>query len=241
MPAIFVHGVPETHRTWDGVRSHLSRKDVIAVDMPGFDAPVPPGFDATKEAYAEWLIGEILQVGEPVDLVGHDWGSLLTLRVAALRPDLIRTWTGGAGAVHPDYTWHDVARIWQTPGMGEQFMQGMTADTMKAALTGAGVPDAEADVMASHIDDPMKDCILKLYRSAVDVGKEWYGEIVAKIPRGGLLIWGAGDIYMQLSFAEMLAKDIGARLEVLPDTGHWWPVQRPAEVARLLEAHWANV
>jgi pimeloyl-ACP methyl ester carboxylesterase len=78
MPAVFVHGVPETHIIWDPIRSHLSRKDVIAVDMPGFGAPLLAGFDSTKEAYAAWLIAEIEKIGEPVDLVGHDWGSLLT-------------------------------------------------------------------------------------------------------------------------------------------------------------------
>ena len=49
----------------------------------------------------------------------------------------------------------------------------MTADALKAALIGAGVPQAAADQMGSQIDDTMKDCILKLYRSAVNVGKEW--------------------------------------------------------------------
>jgi pimeloyl-ACP methyl ester carboxylesterase len=119
-------------------------------------------------------------------------------------------------------------------------MQGMTPETGSVALAGAGVPEADAREMASHIDDTMKDCILKLYRSAVDVGKEWYADIVANIPRGGLLIWGADDPYMQVKFAEMMAKDIGARVEVLPETGHWWPVQRPAEIAQLLEGHWAE-
>ena len=59
MPAVFVHGVPETHIIWDPIRSHLSGKDVVAVDLPGFGAPLPAGFDATKEAYAAWLIAEI--------------------------------------------------------------------------------------------------------------------------------------------------------------------------------------
>ncbi len=49
MPAVFVHGVPETHLIWDPIRSKVSRKDTIAVDLPGFGAPVPSGFGATKE------------------------------------------------------------------------------------------------------------------------------------------------------------------------------------------------
>ena len=52
----------------------------------------------------------------PVDLVGHDWGSLLVQRVVSLRPDLIRTWACGNGPVDTEYVWHDMAQQWQTPG-----------------------------------------------------------------------------------------------------------------------------
>jgi nitrogen regulatory protein PII-like uncharacterized protein len=63
--------------------------------------------------------------------------------------------------------------MWQTPEVGEQVMKAMTADALKAALIGAGVPRAAAGEIASQIDDTMKGCILTLYRSAVNVGKEW--------------------------------------------------------------------
>lgn len=239
MSAVFVHGVPETHLIWDNLRARLSRKDHLAVDLPGFGSPVPGGFDAHMNSYADWLVAEIEKIGEPVDIVGHDWGSLLTIRVASLRPDLIRTWTGGSGAIHPDYVWHDLAKVWQTPAMGEQFMTGMTGDTLKAAITAAGVPEADADQMAARIDDTMKDCILKLYRSAVNVGEDWWPAL-DNIPRGGLLIWGVDDPYMQVNFARELAKHVGAKVHELKDTGHWWPVQRPAEAAAALEEHWAK-
>ncbi|MGW7210891.1 alpha/beta fold hydrolase, partial [Streptomyces sp. NPDC054837] len=41
MPAILIHGVPDTHRVWDGVRRHLTRSDVEAWDLPGFGTPRP--------------------------------------------------------------------------------------------------------------------------------------------------------------------------------------------------------
>lgn len=81
MPAVLVHGVPDTHRLWNPIRSHLKRTDIVAVSLPGFAAPMPSGFAATKEVYVDWLIGEIARIGTPVDLVGHDWGALLVQRV----------------------------------------------------------------------------------------------------------------------------------------------------------------
>ena len=113
MPAVFVHGVPDTYRVWDRVIPHLSRTDVVALALPGFDSPVPHGFSATKEEYVEWIIGQIEQQSEPVDLVGHDWGCILAVRVASLRPDLVRTWAAGGGPVSKDYEWHELAKIFQ--------------------------------------------------------------------------------------------------------------------------------
>ena len=120
MPAIFVHGVTDTNRLWDGVLSHLSRGDTQAVSLPGFGVDAPAGFGSTKEEYVGWLIGALERIGEPVDMVGHDWGALLTERVVCLRPDLIRTWAAGGGALDEAYEWHPVAKMWQTPGQGEQ-------------------------------------------------------------------------------------------------------------------------
>jgi hypothetical protein len=94
MTAVFVHGVPDTYRVWDRVRAQLTRKDVVALALPGFDNPAPAGFTSTKEAYADWIIQQLETIGTPVDLVGHDWGCMLTTRVASIRPDLVRTWTG---------------------------------------------------------------------------------------------------------------------------------------------------
>ena len=72
MPVIFVHGVPDTERVWHKVIARLERRDVVTVRLPGFGCPVPPGFEATKDAYAAWLVEQIAFHPEPVDLVGHD-------------------------------------------------------------------------------------------------------------------------------------------------------------------------
>ncbi|HUF52796.1 MAG TPA: alpha/beta fold hydrolase [Dehalococcoidia bacterium] len=237
MPAVLVHGVPDTHHLWEGVRSHLSRDDIITPSLPGFGSPTPDAWTATKEEYLAWLIAEVEKAGEPVDIVGHDWGALLTERLAMVRPDLVRTWAAGGGAIHEDYVWHDMARSWQTPGVGETVMQAMSGPALAAGLTAGGVPAEHAETSTARIDDTMKDCILKLYRSAVNVGKEW-GPDTDKMPPGGLLIWGANDPYMQIEFAEKMAERAKAQLLTL-DCGHWWPLEKPAEVAAALEKHWA--
>jgi pimeloyl-ACP methyl ester carboxylesterase len=239
MPAVLVHGVPDTPRLWDGVRAHLARTDIVTPQLPGFDAPVPDGWTATKEEYASWLADQVEAIGEPVDLVGHDWGSLLVQRVVSTRPELIRTWTAGAGPVDRNYVWHDMAQMWQTPEVGEQIMDAMNGETFVDALAPMVGREVAAE-MESHITPTMKSCILSLYRSAVNVGAEWADE-VDTITKPGLVVWGADDPYVGREFGERLAERTGARLVMFPDSGHWWPVTKPAEVARELNALWSAV
>ncbi len=239
MPAVLVHGVPDTPQLWGRVRDRLERTDILTPQLPGFGCPVPTGFDCTKEAYADWLTRVIESIGEPVDLVGHDWGSLLVQRVATTRPDLIRTWACGGGAVDETYVWHDVAQMWQTPDVGEQVMEAMTPEAIVPVLAAAGVPEEDAKAASETIDDTMKRAILALYRSAVSVGEEW-GPALDGNQRPALVLWGAGDPYAGPEFGRRLAERIGGELVVLDDCGHWWPAQRPAEVADALSRLWAR-
>lgn len=243
MPAVLVHGVPDTRHVWDGVRSHLSRADVVTPSLPGFGCAVPDGFDCTKEAYAGWLAGELEAVvassGQTVDLVGHDWGSLLVQYVGSTRPDLVRTWAAGDGPVDDEYVWHDAAQLFQTPEVGEQVVAMMAGDAMAAVLEEAGVPAADALAAAGRIDDTMRAAILALYRSAVTVGAEWQPAVEAN-ERPALTIWATDDPYVPVRFGERLAQRVGGDLVLLEGCDHWWPLQRPAEVAAALESFWAG-
>jgi pimeloyl-ACP methyl ester carboxylesterase len=58
MPALLVHGNPDSSVLWDGVIDHLTPygDEIVAADLPGFAHPAPEGFSATKEAYVEWIV-----------------------------------------------------------------------------------------------------------------------------------------------------------------------------------------
>jgi len=237
MPAVFIHGVPDTYRVWDRVLQQLSRTDVVALALPGFDSPVPNRFTATQEEYVDWIIGQLEQQSQPVDLVGHDWGCILAVRVASLRPDLVRTWAAGGGPVSKEYEWHELAKIFQTPAAGQEWMANLDPKQFSRRLEQLGVPPDLALNAATHMDDRMKDCILRLYRSAVNLDSEWQPGLAA-ITSPGLVFWGAADLSCPVEFADRLAQDTKARRVLKLDTGHWFPLQRPAEVAQALERHW---
>jgi pimeloyl-ACP methyl ester carboxylesterase len=237
MPAVFVHGVPDTYRVWDRLRKSLSRTDVITLSLPGFGSPLPEGFTATKEEYVNWIICQLEEQGEPVDLVGHDWGCIMVARVASLRPDLVRTWAAGDAPVNRDYVWHPLAKIWQTPVTGEEWMRDLKPDEFTSTLRKHGVPADLAPDVVSRMDSTMKDCILRLYRSAVNVGGEWQPGL-ADIASPGLVFWGIHDIPCPVEFADSLGKDTRAARVLKLDGQHWTPVERAKELAAAFEQHW---
>ena len=120
---VFVHGVPETAAIWDKVRRTV-KGESMAVSLPGFGGPRPDSFGATKDDYVRWLVGELDEIDGPIDLVGHDWGAGLMYRVVTAHGDRLRSWAADVGNIaHPDYEWHDLAKLWQTPGEGEVFVK----------------------------------------------------------------------------------------------------------------------
>lgn len=243
MPAVLVHGVPDGAWMWDPLRAHLARRDVVALELPGFGTPVPDGFGATKEDYADWLTEQLRAFDEPVDLVGHDWGGLLVQRVASTNPALVRTLACGSGPADRSYQWHAMAQLWQTPGVGEEVIAGMlglpTADFVAGAVS-AGTPADLAARQAAHLDELMGRCILALYRSAVAVGDAWEDGVADMERRPSLVLWGRNDPYVPTEFAERLARRIDDELIIFDGCEHWWPWARAREAAGALEQLWAS-
>lgn len=244
MPAVLVHGVPEIAAVWDGLRSHLERSDVVTLDLPGFGNPRPDGFGATKEDYVAWLVAELEAFGQPVDLVGHDWGGGLTVRLVSTRPDLVRSWVSDAAALgSEDFEWHDFAKIWQTPGEGEDFFAGQlaaTSDERGGVYELFGVPHEAAMTMGTWPDQTMVDCILALYRSAIQVGIEWSPDFHDVAPPG-MVVVPSDDGFLYESSARAAATRAGARIMPLEGLGHWWMLQDPATGAAVLEQFWATL
>ncbi|MBW3580100.1 MAG: alpha/beta hydrolase [Actinobacteria bacterium] len=246
MPAVFVHGVPETARVWDALLEELARADVVALRLPGFGAPSPEGFGSTKEEYVAWLVGELegLSGAGPLDLVGHDWGGGFVVRVVSIRADLVRSWvTDAAGVGDPDFEWHEFAKLWQTPGAGENFFAQQLAtppEERAAVFESFGVPRALAHQMGGWSDDVMADSILRLYRSAVDVGREWGPEFL-DVARPGLVVVPSDDPFLSPDGARRAAARAGASVAELEGLGHWWMLQDPARGAAVLETFWTSL
>jgi pimeloyl-ACP methyl ester carboxylesterase len=241
---LFVHGVPDTAILWDPLINALGLEPGVyrALSLPGFGNPVLKGFSRTKDAYAGWLVKQMEAAGEPVHLVGHDWGALLVLRAASMRPELVSSWCVTNALIDKEYSGHRTARMWATPILGELVMLGMRNKArLEPSLVEGGMPASLAKTEVPHIDKTMRQSILKLYRSALGLSFRgaWVDDL-AKLPKRGQLFWGETDPFVDLSVAERFSKQWGTPLHVARGAGHWACHERAEEFAGLLAAHWSR-
>jgi pimeloyl-ACP methyl ester carboxylesterase len=93
-PAVYVHGLGGSSQNFTDVAGLLAdRFDGQAVDLPGFGYS-DPSRRYSISAFADKMIKYLEHDGRgPVHLVGNSLGGSISVRVAALRPDLVRTLT----------------------------------------------------------------------------------------------------------------------------------------------------
>ncbi|GAA0795026.1 alpha/beta hydrolase [Spirilliplanes yamanashiensis] len=109
-PAVYVHGLGGTSQNWTDLAGLLAgRLDGQAVDLPGFGYS-----DASRKytipAFADRLVAFLEHEDRgPVHLIGNSLGGAISVRVAALRPDLVRTLT----LISPAMPFLDVRRTAQ--------------------------------------------------------------------------------------------------------------------------------
>ena len=247
MPAVFVHGNPESSAIWNLLIPQLQRDDIVLLSPPGFGAPTPDGWHATRLEYVDWLVAMLEKIGEPVDLVGHDWGGGHVAGVALTRPDLLRSWTVDlAGVFHPDYVWHDMAQAWQTPSVGEEVVTAMVTAPLAdrtAQFAELGMPQEIAAQVAAAGNEEMGRCILALYRDAAQpVMRELGQDLSVMRERPGLVIIAEQDTYVgTAAMAKDSAERAGAEVALLKDVGHWWMLQDPKAGAAVLNKFWSSL
>jgi len=247
MTVVLVHGNPETHAIWGPLVEALKRDDVVRLSPPGFGTSLPDGFAATHLAYRDWLEHELEVIDEPVDLVGHDWGGGHVVNVVMHRPELVRSWaTDAIGLFDPDYVWHELAQVWQTPGEGEQLVETLMGGTVAdraARLVEYGIPMDIATSIAQFQGPEMGRAVLSVYRSARQPAMAEAGRLLKNASaRPGLSLLPTEDSYVGSDeIRHRAAERAGARTEVLDGLGHWWMVQDPVRGAEALTRFWESI
>src|SRR5262245_51062591 len=240
---VFVHGNPGSILDWDVLARGVGQFGrAVAIDMPGFGAADKPAdFDYRVGGYARHLSKLIAdREVRHAHLVMHDFGGPWGLAWGAANPQAVASVTCINTGVLSGYRWHYLARIWQTPVLGELFMASTTKAGKRMLLrheNPRGLPAEYFDHVYKKFDRGTQRAVLRLYRNTRDTqeGARQLTEALRPLDLPALVIWGAHDPYIPVEFAER-QRQVFPRVEVkiLPGSGHWPFVDDPDAVSRIV-------
>ena len=238
---VFVHGNPGSSLDWERLARGVGEFGrAVAMDMPGFGAAdKPANFDYSVPGYARFL-GRLLAERrvQRAHLVMHNFGGPWGLAWAAANPGAVATVTCINTGVLLGYRWHYLARIWQTPLLGELFMASTTKAGMRLLLRHGnprGLPAEYFDNVYKTFDRGTRRAVLRLYRNTpnTEEGARQLTEALRPLDLPALVVWGAHDPYIPVEFAERQRQVFPrAEIKILPDSGHWPFADDPGGVSQ---------
>jgi len=244
-PVVLLHGFPQRASSWHDVSAHLHSKGArtFAPDQRGCSPRARP---RSRFAYrAPQLVGDInalvTAIGQPVHLVGHDWGSAVSWAVAAKHPESIASLTA-VSIPHPMAYTRSLARsnqllksyyilLFQLPWLPERWLSSRIVDRF---LRGSGMTP---QMIESYHNDYVKHGALRgcisYYRSIPATNPR---DMPDKVRVPTAFVWSDGDQFINRTAAVGSARYVDADyvFEQMPGMSHWIPEQRPAELAEII-------
>ncbi|MEU0658769.1 alpha/beta fold hydrolase [Streptomyces lavendulocolor] len=255
-PALYVHGLGGSSQNWSALMPLL--EDLVdgeAVDLPGFgDSPPPDDGNYSLTAHARAVI-RLLDAGGrgPVHLIGNSLGGAVATRVAAVRPDLVRTLTLVSPAL-PEL--RPQRGAWPTallalPGVASLFTRITREWTAEQRVRGVlslcyGDPGRVTDEGFRNAVEEMErrlglpyfwDAMARSARGIVDAytlgGQHGLWRQAERVLAPTLLVYGGRDQLISFRMARRAAAAFrDSRLLTLPDAGHVAMMEYPETVAR---------
>jgi len=254
-PALCVHGLEGSSRNWTDLMD-LLRPAITAdaVDLPGHgDSPPRADENYGMTALAQTLAATIERRARgPVHLIGNSYGGAVCVRLAATRPELIRSLTLISPALPDPRPRRDLARfpLMTIPGIGERLLRKLTALPPEARVK---------DVIATCYADPAKfpksrfatevaelirrdqsgyaeaalvGCVKALTAATLRIGRWSSWREAARITAPVLVVYGREDRLVDPRNAGRAAHAFrNGRIVVMPRTGHVAHMEHPRAVA----------
>jgi pimeloyl-ACP methyl ester carboxylesterase len=255
-PALCVHGLEGSSRNWTDLMDLLRpRLACEALDLPGFgDSPPRPDGRYSIAALAQTVSALIKQDRRgPVHLIGNSLGGAVSLKVAATRPDLIRTLTLISPALPDLRPRLDLIRfpVVGLPRVGPRLIrqyqatqppERRVAAVIATCYSNPGLyPQARfaAEVAELNRRDSLEYAAAALVGSARALSAEFLRQgryspwrDAARVTAPTLVIYGQRDRLVDPRAAGRAAHMFAeARIVVLPRTGHIAQMERPGLVA----------
>jgi len=250
-PVLLVHGFPESWWTFRKLMPLLAASHrVHAVDLRGFgDSDNGSGaYDSKTSAEDLHLLIEELNLG-PVHLTGQDISGATVVRLAALHPDDVRSFTAiemglpGFGLekladVTHGGTWH--IGVLAAPGIPEMLLAGREREFLgqfafpAMSATPGAISDTDIDefVRTYSRPDGWRGAI-GLYQSMLQEGDEIATLVAGHKLSVPVLAIGAGGGELTFATMRQVSSD-PVRSVTLEDVGHYAALEAPDKLAHAL-------
>jgi pimeloyl-ACP methyl ester carboxylesterase len=261
--ALYVHGLGGASTNWTDLAGLLAvRFEGWSVDLPGFGRSQPPARSYSVHGHARAVVDLLEHVrdrpgdgaGRPVHLLGNSLGGLVSLLVAAGRPDLVASLTLVSPAM-PVYrvppAFSRALLLLLLPGiptLAERRLAGVTPEDNARSMVRMCFGDpsrvprerlAQAvEEMRERAAQPWADRALTrsmrgLLTSYLRPGRTNAWRLARQLRPPTLVVWGDRDKLVDPGLAPRLAAAVpDARLQLLEGVGHVAQLETPEPVAR---------
>jgi len=222
---VLIHGYGGSLELWRPVQDALAAHHrVVALDLKGFGwTSRPPGdYSPATQAALVWHLLDQLGVAD-VAVVGHSWGSSVSLAMVLAQPDRVRRVALYAAYVF-DAQMPSFFRWARRGGVGEAlfalFYRQRVEDRVALAYHDPHlVTQARVDRVEAEMSRP--GTVAAALAAARDQRLAEQERRYRTIDRPVLLLWGDDDLVTPLAYGQRLARVLpDARLEVYPACGH---------------------
>jgi 3-oxoadipate enol-lactonase len=232
---LFLHGLGGTSNSFQALLGALGGFRCVRPDLPGSGRSPAPFGKLTMDGLVE-TAGEIVRsIGAaPVHLVGHSMGALVCQHLAARMPE----WVTGMTLFGPILAPPDAARQRLKDRARTARQDGMVAiaDAALGALssaTKAASPLAAPLLRESHMRQEAEG-----FAQTCEALAEAQAADLRLVNCPTLLVTGDEDSVAPPGMVTAIADKIkGSAVKVLERCGHWTPIERPQDCARLLSEH----
>ncbi len=259
-PIVFLHGFPESHRTWrhqmDGL-SDLYR--VYAPDQRGFGASDKP--HAVENYETDRIIADVMALADALGLdhftlAGHDWGGAVAWGAALTHPFRVKRLII-VNAPHPLVFQKSLIED-EAQREASQYISFFRSPAAEAAITGMGLETFLDKVMLSHADGTKLTAEERQHYlddwsqpGALTTMLNWYRASTIEVPAPGeearaplwthapfpklrmptLVVWGLKDSALLPVQIEGLPDLVDdLRLVTSPSAGHFITWEEPGTV-----------
>ncbi|EMY33161.1 alpha/beta hydrolase fold protein [Arthrobacter crystallopoietes BAB-32] len=233
LPIVLLHGVGLDSSMWDLFRAELGRltdREILALDLPGHGGQ-PPLTEAVS--LADLANDVAARLPGRAHLVGFSLGALIAQHLARYRPELVASLTSVSSVClrTPQEAASVSARL---ENASADFPGSVEASLERWFPAEAGTDSATVAGVRQTLLANNQESYLHAYRvfATADAG---IGAELGGITAPSLAVTGDLDPGSTPDMTRRLGEAIaGARTAVVPETRHMLPVERPAELARII-------